>query len=99
MAGSPPVLKLESFPFKAAAWEHAGKDGRKYYSVSICKVYKSDKTGKWEETNSFFERELPAVAALALEMWRNLAVKEGQVKQQAAAPAAAAPPADEECPF
>ncbi len=74
-----PCLELRSFPLKAAVWENAGKDGRKWFSVKLTKSYKDDE-GKWQESASLTDRDLLAAAALLLEVWRTVAIKDPSEK-------------------
>jgi hypothetical protein len=83
MPGKAPILKLESFPLKIAAWENehtANGKTFKTYSVKLVKVYKDDR-GQWQETQSLNDRDLLAAASLLLEIWRTLCVKEGKIVQ------------------
>lgn len=77
-----PVLKLSAGPIKLAAWEN-DREGKKYFSVSIVRVYK-DQNGEWKETSYFGDRDLLIVEALAREAFVMLSVREGDKKGGAA---------------
>lgn len=70
----PPVLKLHAGCLKVAVWENE-HEGKKFHSVTLQRSYKDDK-GEWHDTNSLPTRDLAAAAALLLDVYREIEIKE-----------------------
>lgn len=60
-----PVKKFSTGAVQVAVWENEGKEGNKFYSVSLDKRYK-DKNNDWKSSSSFKMNDLPK-AVLALQ--------------------------------
>lgn len=74
-----PVLKLRHRSLAATVWAN-DHEGATFYSGSITRSYKDRETDGWKETSSLDSRDFPAAAALLLEAFRRLEIKEPTAK-------------------
>ena len=64
-SNKPPVHRIPLGRIRVAVWQHESESGRKYYSVSLKRSFKTDE-GEFRDTSSLDADDLPN-AARALE--------------------------------
>lgn len=82
-----PVLRLEDFPVKLAVWENQ-QDKFVSYSAKIQRSFK-DRDGHWQSTDYLQDGDWPKAAALLMEAWRRLRVKDSVPSRSSAGPESA----------
>lgn len=60
----PPVHEIKLGRVRAAVWSKATDKGT-FYSVTVARLYKDDKTSQWADSSSFDRDDLPLVAKVA----------------------------------
>lgn len=60
----PPVQEIKLGRVRAAVWSNATEKGT-FYSVTVARLYKDEKTGQWADSSSFDRDDLPLVAKVA----------------------------------
>ena len=72
---SSPVKKFSVGGIQIAIWENESKEGAKFNTVTLARVYK-DKKDEWKNTGSLRTNDLPKAALGLQKAYEFLAVKE-----------------------
>ncbi len=81
-----PLRVIRCGRLEAAVWRDTrNKDGREIdvYSIKISKSYKDKNTGNWKNTDWLYLEDLPRLATLANETYRQLCLHTWQPQGQA----------------
>ena len=60
-AANRPVHEVRLGRVRAAIWSNATETGARY-NVTVCRLYKDDKSGEWRDSQSFGRDDLPLLA-------------------------------------
>ena len=72
-----PVKKFRVGAVSCAVWQNDGKDGSKFFSVTMERRYK-DKEGNWKSTNSLGVNDLPKAVLVLQKAFEFALLKESQ---------------------
>ena len=81
-----PIRVIRCRGLEAAVWRDTrNKDGRKIdvYSIKISKSYRDKNTGEWKNTDFLYLEDLPRLATLANETYRQLCLHAWEPQAQA----------------
>lgn len=72
-----PVKKFRVGAVSCAVWQNDGKEGTKFFSVTMDRRYK-DKEGNWKSTNSLGVNDLPKAILVLQKAFEFALLKESQ---------------------
>lgn len=71
MENQKPVKKIRVGTLSATIWENTSSEGKKFPNIHLERSYK-DKEGKWQQTKSLRQSDLPAASLVLNEAFRYL---------------------------
>ena len=81
-----PIKKFSTGGVQVAIWENEGKEGNRFYSVSLDRRYK-DKNNDWKSSSSLKMNDLPKAVLALQKAYEFMALKEPECREREEVPA------------